>query len=60
MFCSFCLIEPHKTGINSTTAKTREKIRTELESLEICIFMQVSLNLKTLIFYVIKLATRFW
>jgi hypothetical protein len=34
MFCNFYLVKNHKIAKNSTTAKVREKISTDLESLE--------------------------
>ncbi len=34
MFCNFYLVKNHKTATNSTTTKAREKISTDLESLE--------------------------
>jgi hypothetical protein len=34
MFCNFYLIQNHKIANNSTTIKAREKISTDLESLE--------------------------
>jgi hypothetical protein len=34
MFCNFYLVKNHKISKNSTTAKAREKISTDLESLE--------------------------
>jgi hypothetical protein len=34
MFCKFYLLKNHKMAKNSTTAKAREKMSTDLESLE--------------------------
>jgi hypothetical protein len=34
MFCNFYLVKNHKIANNSTTTKAREKISTDLESLE--------------------------
>jgi hypothetical protein len=34
MFCKYHLVKNHKIANNSTTSKSREKISTELESLE--------------------------
>jgi hypothetical protein len=34
MFCNFYLVKNHRIADNSTTTKAREKIRTDLESLE--------------------------
>jgi hypothetical protein len=34
MFCNFYFVKNHKIGNNSTTTKAREKISTDLESLE--------------------------
>jgi hypothetical protein len=34
MFCNFYLVKNHKIAKNSTTTKAREKISTDLESLE--------------------------
>ncbi len=51
----------HKIAINSTTARAREKISTDLESSEFYIFFTyVWLNLRTIKFYFIKLATDFY
>jgi hypothetical protein len=38
MVCNFYLVKSHKIAKNSTTAKAREKISIDLESLEFCIF----------------------
>jgi len=34
MFCNFCLVKIHKIANNSATTSAREKISTDLESLE--------------------------
>jgi len=34
MFCNFCLVKNHKIANNSATAEARDKISTDLESLE--------------------------
>jgi hypothetical protein len=34
MFCNFYLVKNHKLAYNSATTEAREKIRTDLESLE--------------------------
>jgi hypothetical protein len=58
MFCNFYLVKNHKIANNSATTEAREKISTYLESLEVENFlMYVGLNLKTIKFYLIKLAT---
>jgi hypothetical protein len=41
MFCNFYLVKNYKIADNSTTAKAREKIRTDLESLEFLIVFDV-------------------
>jgi hypothetical protein len=38
MFCNFYLVKNHKIGINATTTKAREKISTDLESVELKFF----------------------
>jgi hypothetical protein len=48
------LMKNNKIANNSTNTKVREKISTDLD-----IFVKVWLNLKTIIFYLIKLATDF-
>ncbi len=52
------LVKNHKIANNSATTEAREKISTNLESSEF--FMYVWLNLKTIKFYLIKLATDFY
>ncbi len=42
MFCNFYLVKNHKPDENSTTAKAREKISTDLECLEVHNFLCVS------------------
>jgi hypothetical protein len=60
IFCNFCLVENHKIANDSTTAEAREKKRTDIEPLIVRNFMcYVSLNLKPIKFYLIKLATNF-
>jgi hypothetical protein len=54
MFRNFYLVKSHKIAINSTSTEAREKITTDLESLEFRIFLA---DLKTIKFYVIKLST---
>jgi hypothetical protein len=44
MFCNFYLVKNHKIVKNSTTAKAREKISTDLESLELLQFFDVCLT----------------
>jgi hypothetical protein len=41
MFCEFYLVKSHKITKNSTTIKAREKISTDLESLEFQNFFDV-------------------
>jgi hypothetical protein len=61
MFCNFYLVKTYKIAKNSTTTKAREKISTDLESLEFQKFLMYGgLNLKTIKFYVTKLATDFY
>jgi hypothetical protein len=62
MFCNFYFVKNHKIAKNSTTAKAGGKISTDLESLEFHNFfwMYVRLNLKTIKFYLIKLARDFY
>ncbi len=57
MFSDFYLVKNHKIANNSTTMKARERITTNLESLEFLeTFMLVCLNMKTIKSYIIKLA----
>jgi hypothetical protein len=56
MFCDIDLVKNHKAANNSTTTKARERISTDLEK---CL-MQLWLNLKTIKFYYIKIATDFY
>jgi hypothetical protein len=44
MFCNFYLVKNHKIAKNSTTTKAREKISTDLESLEFENFFDVGLT----------------
>jgi hypothetical protein len=44
MFCGFYLVKNLKIVINSTTTKAREKIDTDLESLEFYNFFDVCLT----------------
>jgi len=44
MFCNFYLVKNHKIAKNSTTTKAREKISTDLESLEFEKFFDVGLT----------------
>jgi hypothetical protein len=61
MFCNFYLVKNRKIAKNSRAIQAREKISTDLESLELYkFFIYVSLNLKTTKFYLIKLATNFY
>ncbi len=54
-------VKNHKIAKNSTTTKAREKISTDLGSLEFYIFFTfVWLNLKAIKFYFSKLATYFY
>ncbi len=57
MFWSFYLVKNHKYAKNSTTTKAREKISTDLASLEFLKMRYVWLNLKAMKFYLIILAT---
>ncbi len=59
MFCNFYYVKNHKIDKSSTTTKAREKIITDLSSLEFQKkkLMNVWLNSKTIKFYFIKLAT---
>ncbi len=58
MFQKFYLVKHHKVAKNSTTTKAREKIGTDLESLEFGIFfVYIGLNLKSIKFSLLKLAT---
>jgi len=43
MFCNFYLVKNHKIADNSTTTKVREKISTDLDSLEFleCMFDKI-------------------
>jgi hypothetical protein len=57
MFCILHLVKNHKIVNNSTATKARAKISVDLESLEFYdSLMSVLLNLKTIKFYLIKLA----
>ncbi len=49
----------HKTAYNSTISEARDKISTDLKSLELKKLMYVRLNLETIKFYFIKYATYF-
>ncbi len=60
MFGSFYLVKNHKHAKNSTTTKAREKINTDLASLEFKKMRYVRLNLKAIKFYLIKLATYYY
>jgi hypothetical protein len=61
MFCGYYLMKNYIVSNNSATTKAREKISTGLESLEFLeILMYILLNLKTINFYLIKLATDFF
>jgi hypothetical protein len=59
MFFKFYLVKNCKNTNNSITTGVREKISIDLESLEFKNFFDVSLNLKTIKFYFVKLATDF-
>ncbi len=60
IFCDFYKVKNHKTADNSTTTKAREKISTDLEPVKSKQnLMSVWLNLNTIKFYLIKLATDF-
>jgi hypothetical protein len=62
MFCNFYLVNYHEIAKkNSATPKAREKITTDLESLEFQKFFGVYLTkFKTIKFNLIKLATDFF
>ncbi len=61
MFCNFYFLKNIKVAKNSTIATAREKISTNLKSLEFQkFFTYIRLNLKTIKFYLIKLATEFY
>ncbi len=36
MFPNFCLVQSHKIANNSANTETREKLSTDLESVELC------------------------
>ncbi len=55
MFCNFYLLKNTKIGNNSAMIEAREKIRTDLESLEFC--RNIWCNFKTIKFYLIILAS---
>ncbi len=56
-----CVVENYSCANNSTITKARVKINTYLKSVEFRIsLIYVSLNLKTIKFYLIKLATDFY
>jgi hypothetical protein len=55
--CNFYLVKNCIIAKNSATTKAKEKISTYFESLDI--LMYVGINLKTIKFYLIKLATDF-
>jgi hypothetical protein len=60
MFWNFYYVENHKIVNNPTTTGARAKISTHLEAVEFENFlMYVILNLKTIKFYLIKLAADF-
>jgi hypothetical protein len=60
MCCTMYIVKRYKIANNSATTEAREKISTDLESLEFKKFLvHVGLNLKTITFYFIKLATDF-
>ncbi len=61
MFCNFYLSKYCKIVKTSTTTKAREKMSTDLESLEFCNFLDVRFTiLKTIKFYLIKFAADFY
>ncbi len=61
MFCDFYLVKIHKIAKNSTTTKAREKISTDLESLEFQKYFDVCLmKFKNNQILLIKLATDFY
>jgi hypothetical protein len=39
MFCNFYLMKNHKNAYDSATTEAKEKIRTDLESLEILMYV---------------------
>jgi hypothetical protein len=54
-------VKNHKIAKNSTTTKAKDKISTDLESLQDSIFLMYGwLNLKTIKFCSVKLATDFY
>jgi hypothetical protein len=57
IFCSFYFVKKHKIANISTTTAAKQKIITDLESLEF--FDEISLNLKPIKFYLAKSATDF-
>jgi hypothetical protein len=57
MFCNFYLLKSCNIAKNSAVTDAREKINADFESLKN--LMYVLLNLKTIKFYLIKLATDF-
>ncbi len=58
VFCNFYLVKNHKIANILTTAKARENLSTNLESLKF--LMYVWLNSNTIKFYLVKLETYFW
>jgi hypothetical protein len=59
MFCNFYFFKSIKFANISATAQAREKISTDLESLELKKMMYVRLNLKMIKFYTIQLAKNY-
>jgi hypothetical protein len=60
MFCGYYLMKNYKVDKNSATTKAREKISTELESLEFFFnLIYIWQNLKTLNFLLNKISDRF-
>ncbi len=57
MFFNFYFVKNHKIDKNSATTKAREKLINDSQSLD---FLDVWLNLKTIKFYLINLATDFY
>ncbi len=64
MFCNFYLVKIHQIANNSTTTKAREKISTDLESLEFLIFLMYAwlnlIRIKFYLLYFIKYSAHFF
>ncbi len=61
MFCNICAVKSHKIANNLATTENRAKISTYLEFVEFYrnVLINVWLDLKTIKFYLIELATDF-